>query len=85
MAVDESLNLSDQELAQAFSDPAIAAKFPPILNINMAAELLLVPVGTLRDWRSRGLLSSCSRRAGREIRFFRDRLIKQVFNQGIGE
>lgn len=85
MPTDKNLNLTDQEIAQAFSDPAIAAKFPPILDINLAAELLRVPVGTLRDWRSRGLLCNCSRRVGREIRFFRDRLVKQFFNHGFSE
>ncbi|MEX2308414.1 MAG: helix-turn-helix domain-containing protein [Pirellulales bacterium] len=82
---DKSLNLSDREIAQCFSDPVVAAKFPPILTIKEAAQLLSVPVGTLRDWRSRGLLPGCARRLGREVRFFRDRLIKHVFNHGLGQ
>jgi hypothetical protein len=81
---DKSLNLSDREIAQCFSDPVIATKFGPVLTIEEAAELLREPVGTLRDWRSRGLLPGCARRIGREVRFLRNRLIKQVFNEGLG-
>jgi hypothetical protein len=80
---DKNLQLSDREIAACFNDPASAARFPPVLNIQQAAELLCVPVGTMRDWRSRGLLSNCGRRVGREVKFFRDRLIKKVFNEGI--
>lgn len=82
---DENLNLSDREIAQFFSDPETAAKFPPVLTMEQAAELLRVPLGTLRDWRSRQLLPGCARKLGREVRFTRDRLIKHVFNNGLGQ
>jgi hypothetical protein len=82
---DTSLGLTDREIAQLFSDTALAAKYPPILTIAEAAELARVPVGTIRDWRSRGLLDDCSRRIGRQVRFIRDRLIKQLFNDGLGK
>jgi hypothetical protein len=81
---DNSLNLNEAELTRCFSDPVTAARFPPILTLEEAAELVRVPIGTLRDWRSRGLLSCCSRRVGKEVRFFRDRLIKKIFNVGLG-
>jgi hypothetical protein len=77
---DLPLDLSAREIAAAFSDPQWAQKFPPLLNIEEAAELLKTPVGTLRDWRSRGLLSNCSRRVGKRVKFFRDRLVREVFN-----
>jgi excisionase family DNA binding protein len=82
---DKGLQLSDREIAQFFADPDTAAKFPPILTLQQAAELLVIPDGTLRDWRSRGLLPGCARRLGREVRFIRDRLIKHVFNNGLGQ
>ena len=85
MGGDKNLGLTDREISRCFSDPAIAAKFPPVMTIAQAAELLVVPLGTVRDWRSRGLLSNCSRRVGREVRFFRDRLISQIFNNGLGQ
>jgi hypothetical protein len=82
---DPSLKLSGKEIAAAFSDPIWSEKFPPILTIEQSADLLQVPVGTLRDWRSRGLLGSCSRRVGKHVRVFRDRLLKQIFNEGLND
>lgn len=78
--MDESLDLSPREIAACFADPLWAQRFPPVLRIEQAAELLGLPVGTLRDWRSRGLLTKCSRKVGRRVLFFRDRLILSVFN-----
>lgn len=83
MDCDRSLGLTDKEIALSFSAPLWAERFPPILSVEQAAELLQVPVGTIYDWRSRGLLGSCSRRLGKYVRFNRDRLCKQVFNEGI--
>lgn len=80
---DRSLELTDQEIASNFSDPIWANRFPPILTFEQAADLLQMPVDTLRDWRSRGLLDECSRRLGKRVRFVRDRLLKQCFNQGL--
>ena len=80
---DQNLHLSDREISAWFDDPAIAARFPPILTLDQASDLLNVPVGTLRDWRSRGLLAHCCRRVGREVRFVRNRLLKQALNKGI--
>ena len=80
---DTSLKLTDDELKSSFADPATAARFPIVLNIKQAADLLGVPVGTVRDWRSRGLLPGCGRRVGREVKFYRDRLIKRIFNEGL--
>jgi hypothetical protein len=80
---DTNLNLSDLEIAQFFADPAMAARFPPVLTLEEAGDLLRTPVGTLRDWRSRGLLDGCARKLGREVRFIRDRLLKRVFNDGL--
>jgi hypothetical protein len=82
---DQDLCLTDREIAAFFADPAVAAKYGPILKLEEAADLLRVPVGTLRDWRSRRLLPGCTRKLGREVRFLRNRLIKQVFNQGLGQ
>ena len=75
-----SLKLSAREITRAFSEPLVAGSFPPVLTIKQAAELLSVPVGTLRDWRSRGQLTGCGRRVGKHVRFFRDRLVEWAFN-----
>jgi excisionase family DNA binding protein len=79
----DSLHLSQREIETAFSDAVIAERFPPILTTQQAAELLQLPINTIYQWRSRGLLNSCSRKIGKHVRFFRDRLIQQLFNQGI--
>ena len=83
MANDDFPKLTDRELAAAFADPRWAAEFPPVLTIQQAAALLQIPLQTLYQWRSRRLLGGCSRRAGKRVLFFRDRLLKQIFEQGI--
>ena len=75
--------LSDAELAHAFADPTWSQRFPPVLTVDQAAELLTVPKATIYDWSSRGLLQNCARRVGKHLRFFRDRLLQQVFNEGL--
>lgn len=78
------LKLSEQEIKSAFAEGPWAKQFPPVLTIDQVAELLQVPKSTLYDWRSRGVLDRCSRRVGKRVRFFRDRLIQQIFNEGLG-
>lgn len=76
-------SLTRAEIRQAFSDPQWSERFPPVLSMPQAAELLQVPIGTIYQWRSRGLLDCCSKRVGKHVRFLRDRLIQQVFNEGL--
>ena len=78
-----SLDLTDKEITQAFSDPAWAEKFPPILTVDKAAELAVVPKATIYAWSSAGHLRGCSRKVGKHLRIFRDRFIKRLFNEGI--
>ena len=76
------LKLTDQEIKAAFAAGPWAERFPPLLTITQAAELLQVPKSTLYDWRSRGLLNRCSRRLGKRVLFVRDRLLQCLFNEG---
>ena len=81
MAVNKNLGfvkLTADELTNFASGPW-AEKYPPILTIAQAADMLQVPVGTLRFWRTTGRLNGCSRRYGRVLRFYRDRLIRWFF------
>lgn len=78
--MDESLQLTSAEIKAAFAEPHWAGRFPPLLTIEQAAELLQLPVETIRSWRSRRLLNSCSRKKGKRVRFLRDRLIAWYFN-----
>lgn len=82
---DASLRLTDREIASTFADPVWSLRFPPVLTVGQVADLLQVPKDTIYQWRSRGLLGNCSRRVGKHVRFYRDRLIKQVFNEGIND
>ena len=65
---DVGLKLSDKEIAAAFSTGEWATKFPPILTLEQASQLLGVPKDTLYGWRSRGLLSDCCRKVGKHLR-----------------
>ncbi len=80
---EQSLKLTDREITSTFADPLWAARFPPVMSIEQSADLLQIPKGTIYDWRSRGLLGSCSRKVGKHVRFYRDRLIRLVFNEGL--
>jgi hypothetical protein len=71
-----SLKLSDAEIAASFLNTDRASQFPSIQTIEQAAAMLQYPVETFRNWRSRGLLCGCSRRVGKRVRFYRDRLLK---------
>jgi len=80
---DESLRLSSHEVAAAFAHDVWAVKFPPILSVDQAAELLQVPKATVYAWKSQGLLKGCCRRMGKYLRFFRDRLVLKLMNEGL--
>ncbi len=83
MAGIDGMRLTARDLSDAFADPMWAAKFPPILTIDQVADLLQVSKATLYDWSSRGLLRGCSRKIGKRLRFFRDKLLLHVFNDGV--
>jgi hypothetical protein len=78
MEYDADLQLADGEIAIALGVHG-ADLYPPILTVPQAAALAQVPLGTIRDWRSRGLLADCSHKCGREVRIWRDRFIKHLF------
>lgn len=71
---------SVDELTRVFADPESAKRFPAILSVPQAAELLQVPVATIYDWSSRGLLDRCAKKIGKHLRISRDRLIQEAFN-----
>jgi excisionase family DNA binding protein len=83
MPNDKSLVLSAKEAAETFSDPTLTAKYPPILTVDQAAEMLQVRKQTIYNWSSRGCLKGCSRRIGKHLRILRDKLILHAFNKGI--
>lgn len=64
MEYDSDLQLRTDEIIRAFAGDDPASMYPPILTMAQAAALTQVPLGALRDWRSRGLLAGCSFRRG---------------------
>jgi excisionase family DNA binding protein len=82
-SIDESLKLTAREIAAA-CDTNAGPAIPVILTVEEVASLLRVPDKTIYDWSSRGLLKGCCRKVGKHLRFFRDRLLQKVFNEGLG-
>ena len=80
---DLNLKLTDKEIAATFADTATAEKYPPVMTIEQAAGLLQVPIETIYQWRSQRRLGTCCRKVGKHLRFYRDRLVKKAFNEGI--
>jgi hypothetical protein len=75
---EDKLKLTDAEIQRAFVGDW-AQEFPPVLSVAQAAKLAQVPVKTVYDWSSRGLLSQCAVRKGKYLRVFRDRFIRFLF------
>jgi hypothetical protein len=80
---DRRVAISIEEVRATFADEANSAAFPPILTVPQAAQLMQVPVGTIHDWSSRGLLRHCSRKVGKHLRILRDRFIQHAFEKGV--
>lgn len=80
---DGGCDLTAREVDGLFSDPAWAARFPPVLTVDQAADLARVPKQTVYAWSSQGLLKRCSRRAGRHLRILRNKFIQKLFNEGL--
>lgn len=81
--MDAHSHLTAKEVAVMFSDPESAAKFPPVLTVDEAAQLARVPKQTVYGWSSQGLLKGCSRRVGKHLRILRDKFILKIFNEGL--
>ncbi|NQV25781.1 MAG: helix-turn-helix domain-containing protein [Rhodopirellula sp.] len=52
-----ALKLSRQEVSDAFAAGDWANRFPPLLTVDDAAELLRVPKSTIYQWHSSGRLT----------------------------
>ena len=81
MEYDHPLDLTADEISSAMAGADGAERYPAILTLAQAAELAQVPLGTIRDWRSRGLLAGCSSRPGKQVRIWRDRFIQFLFSK----
>lgn len=68
-----------EELRQPF-DGDLARRFPPILTMPQVSQLLGYSTSTIYEWVSRGKLDGCSRKRGKQLRFWRERLLDLFFN-----
>jgi hypothetical protein len=78
-ALSGRVQLSQAELDGAFFDKQAGGRFPPVLSSQQASEMLQIPLKTLYEWSSRGYLRGCSRRRGKRLFFWRDRLVRELF------
>ena len=73
-----NIRIDQTELDHAFFDNS-GGRFPPVLNVQQAAELLHVSINTIYEWSSKGYLKGCGRKRGKRLFFWRDRLISELF------
>ena len=77
-AESDGIQISQAELDSAFFGN-LGGRFPLVLSVPQAAALLQIPLKTLYEWSSRGYLKRCSRRRGKRLFFWRDRLVRNLF------
>lgn len=51
-------------------------QYPTILTIKQAAEIAQVPLNTIYEWSSRGLLNAFKSKRGRHVRLGRDAFLR---------
>ncbi|WP_417390838.1 helix-turn-helix domain-containing protein [Gimesia sp.] len=78
-----TLKITREEITKAFSTGEWADKYPPILTVDQAAELLSVPKATIYQWKSEGKLTDCVQKVGKHLRFLRDRLVLKLMSKGV--
>lgn len=74
------LRLDQSEISTALAIGDWASRFPLILNVDQAAELLHTKKQTIYAWSSQGRLEGCAFRAGKRLCLWRDRLIELATN-----
>jgi len=68
--------LSGEEISQACT----AAKIPIILSPQQLGELLGKSTKTIYEWIAHGYLRGTYRKRGKHIFFWRDRVLRRIFN-----
>ncbi|MDB5324144.1 MAG: hypothetical protein JWN40_5775 [Phycisphaerales bacterium] len=75
------LQISSEEIAAAYADPASAAHCPPILTLSQFAALFQVSLRTVKSWIASGDFQGATTRAGKHRRIWRDRAIQIAFSR----
>lgn len=76
----ERIGLKTEEIRAAFDTPELREKFPPVLDVEGVARMLGKSAKTIYDWHESGRLKGASRRQGKRVYFWRDRVIDKIFN-----
>lgn len=75
-----SIGLQPDEIIKAFAMDDVHHRFPPVLSVPQAADLLGRPADTIRLWITQGKLKGAVRKRGKAYFIWRDRLIKAIFD-----
>jgi hypothetical protein len=75
------IKLTSAELASMFADEPWREHFKPVLSVESAASLADVPIATIYDWSSRGLMRGFARKRGKRLRILRDRFVQFLFTE----
>ncbi len=75
-----SIGLQPDEIEKAFANDDLHRRFPAILSVTQAAELLGRPADTIRLWITQGKLKGAAHKRGKAHFIWRDRLIKVIFD-----
>lgn len=75
------IGLRQSEITTALDTDDQRRRFPPILNVEQAAQLLGgVSEKTIYFWCAAGRFDGCFRKRGKHLLFWRDRVIERIFN-----
>ncbi|MCE5328051.1 MAG: helix-turn-helix domain-containing protein [Planctomycetaceae bacterium] len=77
----QTIRLLPDELASGFVGPW-GQKFPPLLTVEQAAELLQVSVNSMYHLRSEGRLDGTFSKVAGKLRFHREKLFRLVCERG---
>lgn len=77
-----SPKLSDDEISEWFEREPWLRRFPAVLSLPQASDLLQVSTSTLYSWRSEGRLTGVSRKIGKCVRFSRNHHISELVKKG---
>lgn len=71
--------LTTDEIRHPF-EGAWGDRYPPVLSVEQASDLLGISVKTLYEWRAKGRLDGTCRKRGKHLFFWRDKIIDIIFN-----
>jgi hypothetical protein len=74
------INLSPREIEAAFGSETLRELYPPILDVQQVAALLRLSKKTVYYWAQTGRFDGAFRKRGKHLLFWRDRVVKKIFD-----